>query len=245
MENIFESWLVTTPISHRGVYNNIDIAENSESAFLKAIEMNYSIELDVRMLSDETIVVFHDEKLSRMTGADGYIDNLTYPQIQHLKLLNTDDRILTLKQVLEIVNGRVPLLIEIKNNLKVGVFEKRLMEILKDYNGEFAVQSFNPFVIEWFKNNAPHITRGLLSGYFKKSKLSFAQKYNLKRLKYASLCQPHFINYDINYLPNRFVKRKDIVNLPLLAYTIKSENEYLKAIKYCDNIIFDGFIPTI
>ena len=245
MENIFESWIVSNPIAHRGLFNNIDVAENSISAFNKAISENYSIELDVRMLNDGTIIVFHDEKLCRMTGADGYTDNCTYPQIEHLKLLKTEDKIPTFEEVLKLVNGQVPLLIEIKNDGKIGLFEKKVYEMLKAYNGEYAVQSFNPFVLEWFKNNAPEIIRGLLSCNFKNSKLGFWQKRKLKKLAFASLCEPHFINYDIHALPNRFVRKKHIKSLPLIAYTIRSEKEYLKALKYCDNVVFDSFIPTI
>ncbi len=245
MENIFESWLVSNPIAHRGLFDNVDVPENSVSAFKKAIEDGYSVELDLRMLSDGTIIVFHDEKLGRMTGADGYTDNCTYPQIEHLKLLNSQEKIPTFEEVLKLFNGQVPLLIEIKNDGKIGAFEKKVYEMLKNYNGEYAVQSFNPFTIEWFKNNAPEVTRGLLSGYFKNSNLGFWAKYKLKRLALAPLCEPQFINYDINCLPNRFVNRKGIKELPLLAYTIKSEQDYLKALKYCDNVIFDGFVPTI
>ena len=245
MDNIFESWLVTTPIAHRGLFDNIKIPENSISAFSKAIDLNYPIELDIRMLSDNTIVAFHDEKLSRMTGADGYINNLTYPQIEHLKLLNTEDKIPTFKQILELVDGKVPLLIELKNTKKAGIFESKVAEMLKEYKGEFAVQSFNPRTVEWFKDNMPDVTRGLLSGYFEGSNLNFAEKFVLKRLKYAPFCKPHFINYDVNHLPNRFVKRKEFACLPLLAYTVKNEKQYLKSLKHCDNIIFEGFTPKI
>lgn len=245
MENIFESWIVSNPIANRGLFDNVDIAENSISAFKKAIEDGCSVELDLRMLSDGTIIVFHDEKLGRMTGADGYTDNCTYPQIEHLKLLNSQDKIPTFEEVLHFVNGKIPLLIEIKNDGKVGPFEKKVYEMLKGYNGEYAVQSFNPFSVEWFKNNAPEITRGLLCGDFKKKKLGFFEKRKLMKLVFAPLCEPHFINYDINYLPNKSVNKKGIKELPLLAYTIKSKKEYHKALKYCDNIIYDSFIPTI
>ena len=245
MENIFESWLISNPIANRGLFDNVEVPENSLSAFKNAIENGYSIELDVRMISDGKIIVFHDDKLCRMTGADGYTDNCTYPQIEHLRLLNSEDKIPTLEEVLNVVNGRVPLLIEIKNDGKVGTFEKKVYEMLKKYNGEYAIQSFNPFSVEWFKNNAPEITRGLLSGGFKNSHLGFFARRKLKTLALASVCKPHFINYDISYLPNRFVNKKGIKELPLLAYTIKSTEQYHKALKYCDNVIFDSFIPTI
>ena len=247
MEDIFDSWLVNKPIAHRGLFNNKDIVENSASSFENAIKNGFSIELDVRATLDNKVVVFHDDKLSRLTKTDGYISNLKYEDIKNLKLLNTEDKILTLEEALNLINGRVPVLIEIKNEYKVGELEKNVLKILKEYNGEFAIQSFNAFTVEWFKNNAPNILRGLLSSFYvgEKHKFSFKYRWNSKRLNFATICEPHFINYNIKNLPNRYVKKKNIKALPLLAYTIKSEKDYLKALKKCDNVIFEGFIPNI
>lgn len=239
--NIFDSWLCTKYIAHRGVHNE-QLPENSIGAFKKAIEMGYAIELDVRPLADGTIVVFHDEALGRMTGADGFITNYTYEDIKDLRLLKTNEKIPTLEDALKAINGKTPILIEIKNNGKVG-FEKNIWKILSSYKGEYAVQSFNPYTLEWFKINAPHVKRGQLSSFFKgNDSIGFAKKFALKRmLLNKKISEPNFIAYQIENLPNRYVKKYS--DLPLLAWCIRSEESFLKAKKIADNVIFEGFIP--
>lgn len=243
MEDIFKSWLVETPIAHRGLHDKVS-PENSLSAFSKAIEKGYAIELDVQLLSDNTVVVFHDESLSRMTGNDGYIKFLNKEDLKVLKLAGSKEHIPTFEEVLKLVDGRTPLLIEIKNQFKVGKLEQKVIDMLKNYNGEFAIQSFNPFSLQYFKNHAPNFLRGQLSGYFKGEKLAWIKKFLLKRMSFnKSTSEPNFISYDASTLPNRFVRK--FKKLPLLAWTVRSKEEYLKVIKYCDNIIFENFIPEI
>ena len=243
MEDIFKSWLVEMPIAHRGLHDK-NTPENSLAAFSKAIEKGFAIELDVQLLADETVVVFHDNSLSRMTGNDGYIKFLNKNDLKVLKLKGTKEYIPTFEEVLKLVDGRTPLLIEIKNTQKVGKLEQKVIDLLKNYNGEFAVQSFNPFSLQYFKNHAPNILRGQLSGSFKGEKLAWFKKILLKRLAFnKNVSHPNFISYEYTALPNRYVKKyKDI---PLLAWTLRSKEEYLKVVKYCDNIIFENFVPEI
>lgn len=240
--DLFHTWLVEKYIAHRGLHDN-NAAENSLSAFKNAIDKNYAIELDVHQISDGTLVVFHDETLSRMTGKDGYLQSLTKKDLKNHKLGGTEDCIPTLDEVLKLVAGRVPLLIEVKNETKIGSLEQKLYDTLKKYNGEYAIQSFNPYVLIWFKENAPEVIRGQLSSKFKHVKLSWIKKYVLKRFKLNKQSQPHFISYNADDLPSRFIRRYK--NLPLLAWTVRSQNDYLKVIKYSDNIIFEGFEPKI
>ncbi len=240
--DLFHTWLVEKYIAHRGLHNN-NLAENSISAFKNAIENNYAIELDVQQLSDGTLVVFHDESLSRMTGKDGYVQNLTKKDLKNYTLLNTLDTIPTLDEVLKLVNGQVPLLIEIKNLKRVGSLEQKLLETLKKYNGDYAIQSFNPYVLVWFKENAPEIIRGQLASKFKNQKLSFIKKYALKNFKLNKISEPHFISYNALDLPSIHLRKYK--HLPLLAWTVRSQNEYLNVVKYCDNIIFEDFDPKI
>ena len=243
MEDIFKSWLVETPIAHRGLHDKVS-PENSLSAFSKAIEKGYAIELDVQLLSDDTVVVFHDDSLSRMTGNDGYIKFLNKEDLKVLKLAGSKEHIPTFEEVLKLVDGKAPLLIEIKNQFKVGKLEQKVIDMLKNYKGEFAIQSFNPFSLQYFKNHAPNFLRGQLSGYFKGEKLAWIKKFLLKRMSFnKSTSEPNFISYDASTLPNRFVRK--FKKLPLLAWTVRSKEEYLKVIKYCDNIIFENFIPEI
>ena len=247
MEDIFKSWLVETPIAHRGLHDKVS-PENSLSAFSKAIEKGYAIELDVQLLSDDTVVVFHDESLSRMTGNDGYIKFLNKEDLKVLKLAGSKEHIPTFEEVLKLVDGKTPLLIEIKNSsTKIGKLEQSVIDMLKNYKGEYAVQSFNPLSLGYFKNHAPNILRGQLSGSYKGEDfagVSRLRKFFLKRMMLnKSVSEPNFINYEAKALPSRFVRKYK--HLPLLAWIVRSKEEYLKVIKYCDNIIFENFIPEI
>lgn len=236
MSTIQNSWLVERPIAHRGLHNNDTVPENSLKAFSLCIDKNIPIELDVRVTKDNQIVVFHDDKLSRMTEIDGYVNNLNYADIINAKLLKTNETIPLFSDVLKLVDGKVPILIEIKNINGVS-FEKELWELLKNYKGEYAIQSFNPLILEWFKLNAPQVKRGQLSSFFKGEKgISFVKKFVLKRLKLAKRSEPNFISYKLEDLPNKYVKKfKDI---PVLCWTVKSNEDVEKAKKVADNYIF-------
>lgn len=240
--DIFKSWLVEKYIAHRGLHDE-ESPENSLSAFEKAIEKGYVIELDVQQIADGNVVVFHDTSLSRMTGQDGYLKNLILEDLSACYLEGTKETIPTLQQVLDLVDGRTPIIIEIKNSLKVGKLESATLDILKNYKGQFAIMSFNPYVLSWFKENAPEILRGQLSAYFKKDKLSLVKKVVLKKMLLNKVAQPNFIAYEAEHLPNRYVRKFN--NLPLLAWTVRSQEEYMRVVKYCDNIIFENFEPKI
>ena len=241
--DLFNSWLVDYPIAHRGLHDKTH-PENSLSAFGRAIEEGYAIELDVRAISDGTVIVFHDEMLKRLTDNDGYVKFLNKNDLEILKLCGTKEKIPTFADVLAFVDGRVPLLIEIKNSDKVGDLEKNVLEMLKNYKGEYAIQSFNPYVLEYFYKHAPQIPRGQLAGYFKGEKLSFFKKFALKRmLLNKKISHPDFISYEAKRLPNLYVKKYS--ELPLLAWVVTSQSQYLKVVKYCDNVIFEGFEPKI
>ncbi len=244
MEDIFNSWLVQRYIAHRGLHND-KLPENSLAAIKNALDKEYAIEVDLRQIADGTVVVFHDDLLTRITSKSGYTKNISCKHcLKDYKLKGTDQTIPTLKEVLELVDGKTPLLFEIKNVNKVGELEEAIWDLLKDYKGEYAIVSFNPYVLEWFKKNAPQVIRGQLSSFFKGEVLSPIKKFALKRMmlnKHVS--EPHFICYHTTNLPNRFVKKyKD---LPLLAWPVGSQKEYNRVVKYCDNIIFENFIPKI
>lgn len=240
---IFDSWLVNTYIAHRGLHNS-EYPENSLGSFENAIKHGFAIEIDVHIISDGTVVVFHDEHLKRMTNKDGYLSALKSEDLNTCFLANTTYTIPTLKEVLKLVDGKTPLLIEIKNTGKVGELEASVIDILKDYKGEFAIQSFNPITLNYFFQNAPQFLRGQVSGSLKDSNLSKLKKHFLKRMYFnKSLSKPHFIAYEAAALPNRSTRKYK--HLPLIAWCIKSQAEYLKVVKHCDNIIFENFLPKI
>ena len=240
-EDIWNSFLVNRMFAHRGLHDET-CPENSLPAFEKAIEKGYGIEFDIQPIADGTPVVFHDSKMSRMTGKDKYIQNLSKEEFETTTLLNSTEKIPTLEQVLKLVDGKVPLLIEIKSQDKVRELEPKIFELLKDYQGEYAVQSFNPYQIEWFYKNAPKIWRGQLASYFKGEKLGSFKKFVLKRLGMQKITHHDFVNYDLKNLPNRFTKK---LKVPLLSYTIKSQKDFIKAIKVSDNVVFENCEPKI
>lgn len=241
--DIFSSWLVNKYIAHRGLHSD-KIPENSIMAFKEAINHDYAIELDVHKIEDDTVVVFHDDTLKRMTGEDGYINSVKdKKELKKFNLLDTNEKIPTLKEVLKEVDGKVPLLIEIKDFNLNPTLPQLVYEDLKNYKGEVAVISFNPYAIEWFYKNAPDVKRGILSSYFKGIKLGFHRKNILKKMKLNKICLPNFIVYKYDEVPNRFVKKYK--ELPLITFAVPTQEAYMKVAKHCDNIIFEGFLPRI
>ena len=144
MKNI--DFLKRSLIAHRGLHTPL-IPENTLPAFVKCVDKNYIIELDIHMLNDNTIVVYHDHNLKKLTGVNKVIETLSYAQLSKIKI-SKKYTIPTLKQVMHIVDGKVPILIEVKDVDNNSKFEEELVTILDNYKGEFAIQSMNPFVIE-------------------------------------------------------------------------------------------------
>ena len=227
-------------IAHRGLWGG-NIIENSVTAYKNAVENGYPIEIDLYLTTDLIPVSFHDETLNRMTGEKGKIHEKSLKELKALSLAGSDEKIPTFKEVLDVVNGKVPLLIELKNQPN-GKIVDVVLDILKSYKGEYAIQSFNPLYIKRVKDLAPDILRGIL--VTKNPEDLKNQKplvrYMLKNMTLNFLIKPHFISYDYNYLP---VPRRKIKNRPVLAWTIKSEETRRKIAPYSDNIIFENFIP--
>ncbi|MBQ7603246.1 MAG: glycerophosphodiester phosphodiesterase [Clostridia bacterium] len=250
--DIFKSWIVEQPIAHRGFFNYADAPENTLAAFERAIEHNYAIELDVQIIADGTPVVFHDNELSRLTGKDGYVQNLKMEDLPKYTIGSSKQTIPTLKQVLELVNGRTPILLEVKNgSFKPQEDCAKIYEAIKDYKGEIAIQSFNPYALEWFANNAPKYPRGLLSSMWRKKNRdvepdipsSAIVRFATRRLLLFKKAKPDFLNYEIRDLPNRFVRRHK--NIPLLSWVAYNQAEYTDGMTKADNIVFQDFEPKM
>ena len=234
-------FLKETIIAHRGVHNEKDIIENSLEAFKKAVNKNYIIELDVHFLKDGEVVVFHDDNIERMTGINKNLKDCTYDEIRNIKLLNKNTYIPKFSDVLKLVDGKVPILIELKNDNKVGLLESSLVQILKKYNGKYAVQSFNPLSIMWFKNNYPNIIRGQLVCKFKNKKMDNIKKFILKTMFFNIITNPDFISHSVDDLSYKEVN-KIKKNKFILGWTVRNKERYDELIKYYDNLICEKFI---
>lgn len=232
------NWLLDTPFAHMGIHSAPDTPENSLSAFSKAIDNGIAIELDIQVIADNSVVVFHDDHLHRLTGLSKHTDEVTLAEIKQLSLYETAEAIPTLQEVLALVAGAVPLLIEIKNPKNRKGIEPSILHALQGYQGDYAIQSFNPFTLAWFKRNAPEIPRGQLSGSLKHEKMNLIKKFVLKTMLLNWHSKPDFIVYDLRGLSSRRAERLRSKR-PLLLWTVTSEEEQRIATTLGHNYIID------
>ena len=216
-------------IAHRGLHNKPTIPENSMAAFKLAVEKGYGIELDLHLLKDGEIAVFHDNTLVRTTGKQGNVKDLTVDELKNYTLEESNETIPYFPDVLKLVDGKVPLIIELKIEQNTKELCEATMNALKDYKGAYCIESFDPRPLIWLKKNRPDITRGQLSqNYFKsKTKLSVFTKMLLTALFMNIATKPDFIAY-------KFADRKLIFNqiatklfsLQPVCWTIKNIDDH-------------------
>lgn len=240
--NIFESWIVGDTIAKHGLFET-EIPEQSKSAILRAIKEKMAIMLSVIQIKDGTIICFSDTTLARLTGENGYTCHLEKKDLERITYLKTKEHILTFAQVLELVQGKVPLLINVINTTCYPGTEKLVLEALKNYNGDVAFMSVNPVTVKYLRENCPDKFVGIKVVEFHEKKYCGFKTKKLQKLKYNKVCNPQFICYNAKMIPNKQAKKYR--ELPLLCYHVKTNDEYLNKLQYCDNIIIDGFIPQI
>ena len=224
---VVASWLVRTPIAHRGSFDNPAVPENSLAAFQASIDRSLPIELDVHVSADGVPVVFHDGDLWRLTGLAAKVGELTAGELTKLRLFGTEERLPMLAEVLEQVSGRVPLLIELKTHApRSGRLEHVVVEALKGYNGGAALQSFNPLSVGWLLRHAPGFLRGQLA--------SGPDGPPPRRAAKAD-----FVAYRVEDLPNPDITRLRERGMPIIAWTVRSAEQKARAQAHADNYIFE------
>lgn len=234
-------------IAHRGLFNEKeDIPENSLPAFKRAVEAGYGVELDVQLTIDKKLVVFHDSTLERMCSVNKKLTDCTYEELCEYSLVGTSEKIPLFSDVLSVIGGKVPLIVEIKTE---GAYEElceHSAKMLDCYNGEYCIESFNPFAVRWFKENRPEVVRGqLATDYFADNvNKSFIEKFVLTNMFLNQYTRPDFIAYNHKHT-NAFSYRvcRKVFNPVNVAWTIKTQKELETAKKVYDVIIFDSFIP--
>lgn len=250
-----KTWLTDYQYAHRGLHNE-RYPENSLPAFANAVKHGFAIELDVHRTKDGVIVVFHDSNLKRMTGVDGKIRDYTFAELRELRLNGTQYKIPTLRETLLLIKGQVPLLIEIKRKGFAGDLERELYGMMEEYGGKYAIQSFSPFSVRWFKKNAPNVYRGQLSCNFSLCKDNFPAGMDcvlrfilsklllvVQRLGVNFICRPNFISYECQKVDSRLIRRLRRSGAPIFAWTVRTREEYERAKQYTDSIIFENFTP--
>lgn len=231
--------------AHRGLHNE-EKAENSMSAFKAAVDSGYGIELDIRLSKDGKLVVFHDDTLDRVCGKEGKVIDFTAEELATFKLSGTNDGVPLFSDVLAMVNGRVPLLVEIKEDAGVSAVSKAACEMLSKYNGEFIVESFNPMSLRTVMKLKPEFVRGVLSHrYFEQEKYRKPLFFALQSLLLNFTCRPAFIAFDHRHANSFALKLvRTLFKVPTIAWTVCSLEEEKEALKNgFDGIIFEKYIP--
>ncbi len=239
------TWLKTALIAHRGLYKKDGtIPENSLLAFQLAINHGYAIECDLNITKDHEVVVFHDHHLKRLTGFDQKLSKVTYSELLNLKLLVSEEKIPRLVDLLSLVHGQVPLLIELKPLGDIKTLCHAFIEQMLNYQGTWAVFSFHPGVVWWFKKNYPDVIRGQISSYFEDdTHMKKPMKFLMKRLFFNHLTKPDFISYYIHNLPNKYVDKQKKKGLTVISYAAQSQKDFDAIKSLYDNVVFEYFIP--
>lgn len=232
--------------AHRGLHDNKgDAPENSMAAFRKAVDAGYGIELDVHVAKDGIPVVFHDFKLKRICGAEGDVEDYTYEELQQFRLCSSGERIPKFADLLNMVQGRVPLIIEIKSE-KVNVSECAVIDgLLRDYRGEYCIESFNPMVLWWFRIHHNSVARGqLASNFLIDGEYRNVIYFFMTHLMLNFMTKPDFVAYNHKFKeePGRRICRKLYKNTAV-AWTVRSRQELEEMKKDFDVFIFEGFEP--
>lgn len=232
--------------AHRGLHSNDGgVPENSLAAFAAAAKAGYAVELDIQFTADRQIVVFHDNDLRRMCGLERRLDELTYEELNALRLLESDQHIPLLSEVLEVLDGAT-LLCEFKpmrSYTDTSLCEAAL-PLLNNYKGAVCIESFNPFMVRWFRKHAPHYIRGILSKRFEKNEVAQAFHFPLSSLFANCLCRPDFIAYQHTDHTQPFFRLCCLFRPMTVAWTVSTPAEAIEAKKRFDTIIFEGFLPT-
>lgn len=233
-------------IAHRGFYdNNSDAPENSLPAFRKAVEAGFGIEMDVQLTKDGKLVVFHDETLKRMCGADRVLTDLTYEELMEYRLAHSDERVPLFRDVFEIFRNKIPAVIEIKPHGDYIRTIEELMKYLDGYDGAYCVESFHPAAVHWFRRHRPDILRGQISTvYSKATKQPWIVKFVATNLMCNFYARPDFISYNFKY-KDQFSYRllRKLYRVENVAWTIQSKEDMRKAEGTFGIFIFDSFDP--
>lgn len=240
------SALMGVHYAHRGLHDNAgDAPENSMAAIRNAVAHGYGIEFDVQLTRDRIPVVFHDESLDRVCGVAGNVRDYTFEELQAFPLLASNERIPLFADVLAAVDGKVPLIIEIKIHEDVDEVCSRADALIAAYKGPYCVESFDPRAVAWYKKNRPQVIRGQLSADFNTpEKRELFEEKLVHHLLTNVIARPDFIAYDHLSKDNlsRVLCRK-VFRALSVAWTLKSQQELDAARDDFDLFIFEQFIP--
>jgi glycerophosphoryl diester phosphodiesterase len=242
---------LTRPIAHRGYHNKAEgVIENSPSAFAAAIAAGYPIELDLQLSRDGVPMVFHDDTLERLTAETAAVRDRDAAELETFTLKGGTDRIPTLARVLKQVDGAVPLLIELKDQHGAmgetdGTLERAALDVLKSYEGQFALMSFNPSMVAKVAKLSPDTPRGIIGCAWRKidePHVPVDRRAELATIPGFKEIDADFLSHDHTDLDSPRVEQLKAQGVPILCWTIRSPEQERQARKIADNITFEGYV---
>ena len=231
--------------AHRGLHSQMENApENSLQAFRLAVKHGYGIELDIALSRDHQVVVFHDDTLMRVCGVEGKVDEYDYADLQKMSLNGTKESIPLFSEVLDLVAGQVPLIIEFKHTSENKTLVRLALEILDSYQGPYCVESFNPFILSRIRRVRPKLFRGQLSCHLMRDGNGL-KAFPLQYLLLNFISRPHFIAYDHTHMRNvSYRAAVKLLHAVPVAWTVRSEDVFYSLFDAgVDMQIFEGFLP--
>ena len=244
------SWLTTRPIAHRGLHGApTGFVENTRSSCAAAVEAGFGIEVDLQLSADGAAMVFHDDTLDRLTASNGPLATLTAAALRKVHFRATTDAMMTFGDLLALVRGRVPLLVELKSRFDGDIrLAERAAAVAADYAGPLAFMSFDPILVAALRRLVPAIPRGITAERYYNDRswdrLSPDEKRRLGNLLHLPQSRFQFVAFRVNDLPTRatwFVQH--LLRMPLLTWTVRRPIDRAAAARYADQMIFEGFLP--
>ena len=244
------NWLTARPVAHRGLHDaTAGVIENTPSAFFAAIAGNYAIECDVQLTADGEAMVHHDGVLGRLTDGEGRLDAMSTADLKRVAFKHTSDRLITLGELCDLVAGRCTLIIELKSRHAEDTrLPGRVAAVLRDYAGPVAAMSFDPRQVSALQAAAPGLPRGIVAerryDHAEWRDLTTVQKLGLAQLAHAFSTRPNFVAYRVMDLPAFApLAARTLFGLPLLTWTVRTQEDRACAARWADQIIFEGFRP--
>ncbi len=236
-------WLQTQPIAHRGLHG-LDVPEDSLAACLAAADAGYAIELDVRLTSDNQIIVNHDTTTGRLSGTNRKIKHATAAELTAMPLAGTGQTIPLLSDVLEAVAGRVPIDIEIKHSISPRIIGPKLLDLLANYPGEVVVDSFDPRIVHWFRRHAPNLPCGQIAGSLPEKSAPRWTTALLRAMLLNFWTRPQFIKFDVRDYPNRMLSFwQQRLHVPVILWTVRTPDQLALARRDNHNVVFEHLHP--
>ena len=243
-------WLIARPVAHRGLHDAAaGVIENTPTAFAAAVGASYAIECDLQISADGEAMVHHDDALGRLTDGSGRLDQMTSAELKRVAFKATTDRMISVGELCDLVAGRVTLVIELKSG-RAGDqrLPLRAAQVLSTYAGPAAVMSFDAAQILPLRTSAPRLTRGIVAEH-RSGQLGAEQIFarTLRALadgRDALMAHPQFIAYSVKDLPAALpLAARHLGGLPLLTWTVRNEQDRQRAMRWADQMIFEGFRP--